>query len=94
MSRIPYRIDVHHHIVPQEYLESLASIGINSSGGVDFPQWSAEATLARMDENRSMLGAARSPAFFDEVRKKYDDMRLCLQRGVLGGALHSYMLAS
>ena len=50
--------------------------------------------LARMDENREALGAARSSAFFDEVRKKYADMRLCLERGVLGGALHTYVLAS
>lgn len=46
--------------------------------------------LARMDENREALGAARSPDFFDEVRKKYADMRQCLERGVLGGALHAY----
>jgi cyclopropane fatty-acyl-phospholipid synthase-like methyltransferase len=59
----------------------------------DYIAW-YERFLARMDENRDMLGAARSPAFFDEVRKKYDDMRVCLEQGALGGALHSYALAS
>ena len=59
----------------------------------DYIAW-YERFLARMDENRDMLGAARSPAFFDDIRKKYDDMRACLAQGVLGGALHSYALAS
>jgi predicted TIM-barrel fold metal-dependent hydrolase len=45
-----YRIDVHNHIVPQEYVSSLAEKGITSSGGFPFPDWSPEATIARMDE--------------------------------------------
>ncbi len=47
----PHRIDVHHHIVPQEYVESLARIGVTSSGGIPFPEWSSEATIARMDKS-------------------------------------------
>lgn len=50
--------------------------------------------LARMDENKEALAAARSSDFFEEVRRKYADMRLCLERGVLGAALHTYVLAS
>nr|MDJ0513370.1 hypothetical protein [Methyloceanibacter sp.] len=46
--------------------------------------------LERMDDNRDALAALRSLDFFDEVRKKYADMRDCLELGVLGGAMHTY----
>jgi len=46
----PYRIDVHNHILPKEYVESLSGLGITSSGGVPFPEWSPEVTIARMDQ--------------------------------------------
>ena len=49
--------------------------------------------LARMDENREALTATRSPAFFDEVRRKYADMHACSEQGTLGGALHIYARA-
>jgi len=44
-----HKIDVHHHIVPKEYLASLASIGIKNAVGEPFPQWDVESTLAFMD---------------------------------------------
>jgi predicted TIM-barrel fold metal-dependent hydrolase len=43
------KIDVHHHIVPKEYLTALASIGIKNAVGEPFPQWDIENTLAFMD---------------------------------------------
>lgn len=46
--------------------------------------------LARMDENRAALSAARTPAFFDEVRTKYAAMLRCLEEGTLGAALHIF----
>lgn len=51
MPQEPHRIDVHHHIVPPEYVEALAGIGVETSGGVPFPDWSPEAALAMMDQN-------------------------------------------
>lgn len=51
MSVTPHRIDVHHHIVPQEYLAALASIGITTSGGRPFPEWTPDSSLALMDEH-------------------------------------------
>ena len=44
-----HKIDVHHHIVPKEYLEALASVGIKNAVGEPFPQWDIENTLAFMD---------------------------------------------
>ena len=43
------KIDVHHHIVPKEYLAALASVGIKNAVGEPFPQWDIEKTLAFMD---------------------------------------------
>jgi predicted TIM-barrel fold metal-dependent hydrolase len=51
MSAEPHRIDVHHHIVPPEYVEALNSIGIESSGRIPFPKWSPESTIDMMDRN-------------------------------------------
>ena len=44
-----HKIDVHHHIVPKEYLGALASVGIKNAVGEPFPQWDIENTLAFMD---------------------------------------------
>ena len=44
-----HKIDVHHHIVPKEYLKALASVGIKNAVGEPFPQWDIENTLAFMD---------------------------------------------
>lgn len=35
-----YRIDVHCHIIPDFYRQSLAASGVNESGGVPIPAWS------------------------------------------------------
>ena len=42
------RIDVQHHILPEEYVERLASIGITESYGQPFPKWTPERSLASM----------------------------------------------
>lgn len=51
MTEEPYRIDVHHHIIPPEYVDALSGIGVSSSLGVHLPPWSAESTLEMMDRN-------------------------------------------
>jgi predicted TIM-barrel fold metal-dependent hydrolase len=47
----PHRIDVHHHILPPEYVSALAGIGITDAGGVPFPSWSPQNSLNVMDRN-------------------------------------------
>ncbi len=51
MIKAPHRIDVHHHIVPPEYVRALAGIGITNSIGASFPRWDAETALGVMDRN-------------------------------------------
>ncbi|HVN39548.1 MAG TPA: amidohydrolase family protein [Myxococcota bacterium] len=43
------RIDVHHHVLPPEYVASLARVSVTSGGGVAFPRWDAASTLEMMD---------------------------------------------
>jgi predicted TIM-barrel fold metal-dependent hydrolase len=43
-----HRIDVHHHIIPSEYVTELKKIGITEAFGVAFPEWSPEKSLAFM----------------------------------------------
>jgi 6-methylsalicylate decarboxylase len=45
------RIDVHHHILTSEYIEELAKVGVVEAGGVPFPKWKPEDSLAIMDRN-------------------------------------------
>jgi len=51
MSDIPHRIDIHHHIVPREYVKALAKIGVHTPGRFPFPDWSPETSLELMDQN-------------------------------------------
>ncbi|MEW6297961.1 MAG: amidohydrolase family protein [Thermodesulfobacteriota bacterium] len=51
MSTAPHRIDVHHHILPPDYLTALTSVGVTNVGRVSFPQWSVETTLSVMDRH-------------------------------------------
>ncbi|OPY66290.1 MAG: Amidohydrolase [Syntrophorhabdaceae bacterium PtaU1.Bin034] len=43
-------IDVHHHILPYEYLHALARLGITRSIGVTFPAWSLQQDMELMDK--------------------------------------------
>jgi predicted TIM-barrel fold metal-dependent hydrolase len=43
------RIDVHHHIVPPEYVAALARLGIGAGGGMPFPRWDPGSTLEMLD---------------------------------------------
>jgi predicted TIM-barrel fold metal-dependent hydrolase len=45
------RIDVHHHILPEEYVARLKAVGITTAIGVDFPDWSPKVSLDFMKKN-------------------------------------------
>lgn len=49
-AQIEGAIDVHHHVLPPEYIQALAGMGIERSIGVAFPTWSAEGDLELMDK--------------------------------------------
>ena len=43
------RIDVHHHLLPQFYIDAQVAAGIHGTAYRKFPDWSPEDTLALMD---------------------------------------------
>jgi predicted TIM-barrel fold metal-dependent hydrolase len=51
MSTTPHRIDVHHHVLPAEYLRAVARHGYTGGGDIAFPQWNVEQALELMDRN-------------------------------------------
>jgi len=44
-------IDVHHHIVPKEYVRALSKLGVTKGLGVQLPKWDVSKTLDVMDEH-------------------------------------------
>jgi hypothetical protein len=50
------RIDVHHHILPRLYVDALAKAGHLGGGGMPFPAWDPENTLAMMDRQGIATG--------------------------------------
>ena len=45
------KIDVHHHIFPEQYVEALKQTGVPNSFGVDFPKWTVDTSLKNMKKN-------------------------------------------
>ncbi|MEW6186519.1 MAG: amidohydrolase family protein [Thermodesulfobacteriota bacterium] len=75
-----YRIDVHDHIVPKEYVSAQAGKGVTSSGGVPFPEWSPEVTLTRMDEQGiavAMTSISAPGVYFGQIGFARDLARQC-----------------
>ena len=50
VSKTNFYVDVHAHVFPDFYADSLREAGINDIDGWKSPEWSVEATLAAMDE--------------------------------------------
>jgi predicted TIM-barrel fold metal-dependent hydrolase len=62
-TKEPYRIDVHHHVLPKFYLATLERVSnITAMFGVELPEWSPEAHLDVMDKNKIAVGMASIPA--------------------------------
>jgi predicted TIM-barrel fold metal-dependent hydrolase len=80
MSKEPYRIDVHHHIVPVDYIAGLAKIGITNSLGKAFPEWSVQKSLDLMDANgiKTAITSLSSPGvFFGNIQEDSRLARMC-----------------
>jgi predicted TIM-barrel fold metal-dependent hydrolase len=51
MNSGSFRIDVHQHVLPVDYLSSVNSAGITKSAGVVFPSWDLDASVRFMDRH-------------------------------------------
>jgi predicted TIM-barrel fold metal-dependent hydrolase len=79
-TKEPYRIDVHHHVLPKFYLATLERVNsITTMFGVALPAWSPEAHLEVMDKNKIAVGMASIPAgiYFESNAFARDLARRC-----------------
>ncbi len=60
MTQEPFRIDVHHHIVPPEYVAALTAFGVKGGGGIDFPHWDPQRSLNMMEQRQGIATAITS----------------------------------
>jgi len=70
MDEMSGLIDVHHHIVPKEYVESLSERGVKKALGVQLPGWDANKALEVMDRNgisTSMISISAPGVYFKDT---------------------------
>ncbi|MFC1879608.1 amidohydrolase family protein [Chloroflexota bacterium] len=63
-TKEPYRIDVHHHVLPSWYMETLEKVKSVTMFGIVLPDWNLADHLAVMDKNKIQIGMASIPAGF------------------------------
>jgi predicted TIM-barrel fold metal-dependent hydrolase len=80
MSTEPYRIDVHHHVLPPVYVQALTRIGAAQSGGASLPPWDLAATLELMDRQQiaTAIASVSAPGvYFGDAAFARDTARRC-----------------
>src|SRR5262245_44279674 len=80
MSTQPHRIDVHHHILPADYVNAAAGFGVADAGGIPFPAWSADAAISLMERcgiATAVTSIAAPGVHFGDRSKARDLARRC-----------------
>jgi len=76
----PFLIDVHHHFVPPRYVAALENLGVTGAGGVLFPAWHPQHSLAMMDRHaiRTALLSLSTPGiYFGDIAFTREMARHC-----------------
>jgi 6-methylsalicylate decarboxylase len=74
------RIDVHHHIVPPDYVKALGAAGVTASMGNRFPEWSVDKDLETMDHlglQRAIVSISTPAANVPNFEAARSIARLC-----------------
>jgi predicted TIM-barrel fold metal-dependent hydrolase len=74
------RVDVHHHLLPPDYLSTLNKRGISEFAGRPFPEWSPEISLSLMDQHgiRTAVTSVSCPGvYFGDMGLARDLARMC-----------------
>ncbi|MEW6554345.1 MAG: amidohydrolase family protein [Actinomycetota bacterium] len=74
------RLDVHHHLLPPEYLSALNKRGITEFAGRPFPEWSPEVSLSLMDRHgiEAAITSVSCPGvYFGDMGLARDLARMC-----------------
>jgi len=80
MNAEPFRIDVHHHILPAFYQTALSDMGITLSGGRPIPEWDLQSTLALMDRHAiatAITSISEPGIYFGDTISAKDLARRC-----------------
>ena len=75
-----HRVDVHHHLLPPEYLSTLNKRGITEFAGRPFPEWSPEISLSLMDQHgiKTAITSLSCPGvYFGDMGLARDLARAC-----------------
>lgn len=78
--RAPWRIDFHHHFVPDVYRETLKANGITDIGQVPFPVWSPQQMFERMDllgVRKALLSLSAPGVWFGKAPLAIDLAQRC-----------------
>ena len=67
---MPELIDVHHHIVPKEYVDSLAKKGITKALGVQFPAWNVKKALDKPPCQSRLKGSGSIAALLPKTEER------------------------
>ncbi|WP_068503894.1 amidohydrolase family protein [Paenibacillus kribbensis] len=72
MEQKPFRIDVHHHIIPEVYRAALETHGVSKSGGMTIKKWVPEDSLELMDRLgiQAAIGSISEPGLIPITKKE------------------------
>ena len=72
------RIDVHHHIIPPDYIAGMQRIGKNTVGGTPIPGWNIYNSIYVMDKNEISAAITSMPfVYFGDLPLTADFARRC-----------------
>jgi predicted TIM-barrel fold metal-dependent hydrolase len=72
------RIDVHHHILPPDYIAAMKRIGKKVVGGVTIPDWNIQNSLYVMDKNKIAAAFTSMPfVYLGDLPLSADFARRC-----------------
>ncbi len=80
MAPTTTRIDVHHHVLPEFYIDAQRKAGISGTAYRGFPDWIPEKSLALMEDHRieSTILSFTSPGiYFGDLDQTRDLARRC-----------------
>lgn len=76
-STQPYRVDIHHHVLPPNYVSALEDIGIDVE---PFPEWTPQKSLDVMDKNgiaTAITSISTPGVYFKDASFSRDLARRC-----------------
>lgn len=85
------RIDVHHHIIPPAFVETMQRRGIMEVAGAPLPKWKAEDSIKVMNDSgtqRAITSLSAPGVFFGDVTEACVLARRCNEYAADIGQLH------